>query len=111
METDVMIRALKYTANKHKNDRLVTFDTNITVMCNDVIPKLELLKAYEDIGLTPEQLLEIDKMYAEKCREVAELKKRDKAISREVIHGKYHCAVCGKVFGPGYCSNCGQKLY
>lgn len=69
------------------------------------------LAAYEDIGPTPEQLLEIDKMYADMCREVAELKKRDKSISREVIHGKYHCPICGKVFGPGYCNNCGQKLY
>lgn len=76
METDVMIRELKYKANKHKNDRLDTFTTDITAMCNDVIPKLELLKSYEDIGLTPEQLLEIDKMYSEKCREVAEFRER-----------------------------------
>lgn len=60
MKTDVMIRELKHTA-----------------MCNDVIPKLELLKAYEDIGPTPEQLLEIDKMYMEKCEEVNRLKERN----------------------------------
>jgi hypothetical protein len=40
------------------------------------------LKAYEDIGLTPEQLLEIDKMYYDKCEEVSELKKQLK-VSRE----------------------------
>lgn len=91
METDVMIRALKYTANKHKNDRLVTFDTNITAMCNDVIPKLELLKAYEDICPTPEKLLEIDKMYSDMCREVAELKRKSETkvegdlISRKAL--------------------------
>lgn len=34
------------------------------------------LAKYEDIGLTPEQIREIDKFYAEKCREVAELKKK-----------------------------------
>lgn len=39
----------------------------------------ERLAAYEDIGPTPEQLLEIDKMYAEKCREVAELRAELKA--------------------------------
>lgn len=33
------------------------------------------LAEYEDIGLTPEQIGEIDKLYAEKCREVEELKK------------------------------------
>lgn len=36
----------------------------------------ERLKAYEDTGLSPEQMIEIDKLYAEKCREVAELKGR-----------------------------------
>lgn len=34
----------------------------------------EVLKAYEDTGLTPEQIIEMDRLYAEKCREVAMLK-------------------------------------
>lgn len=38
----------------------------------------EALKAYEDTGLSPEQIVEIDSLYAEKCREVAELKGRHK---------------------------------
>lgn len=105
METDVMIRALKYTANKHKNDRLVTFDTNITAMCNDVIPKLELLKAYEDIGPTPEQLLEIDKMYLEKCREVAELRAelkayKDTGMTPEDTLDMIACMDKGDGYGP-----------
>lgn len=33
----------------------------------------ERLAQYEDLGVTPEQLKEIDKMYAARCREVAEL--------------------------------------
>lgn len=32
----------------------------------------ERLAAYEDLGLTPEQLKEIDRMYAEVCRKLAE---------------------------------------
>lgn len=36
----------------------------------------EALKAYEDTGLSPEQIVEMDSLYAEKCREVAELKGR-----------------------------------
>ncbi len=36
----------------------------------------EALKAYEDTGLSPDQIVEIDRLYAEKCREVAELKGR-----------------------------------
>ncbi len=35
----------------------------------------KMLHEYEDTGLTPEQIREIDKLYAEKCKEVAELKK------------------------------------
>lgn len=35
----------------------------------------EALAAYEDTGLSPEQMREIDRLYAEKCREVSELKK------------------------------------
>lgn len=35
---------------------------------------IDRLAAYEDIGLTPEQILEVDRLYAEKCREVAMLK-------------------------------------
>ena len=33
------------------------------------------LKEYEDLELTPEQIREVDRLYAEKCKEVAELKK------------------------------------
>lgn len=32
----------------------------------------ERLKGYEDIGLVPEQLREIDRLYAEKCKELAD---------------------------------------
>lgn len=38
------------------------------------------LEEYEDIGLTPDRLLETDKMYAEKCQEVAELRKQQRWI-------------------------------
>ena len=34
------------------------------------------LKAYEDTGLTPELIREIDSLYAEKCREMAELRQK-----------------------------------
>ena len=40
------------------------------------------LAKYEDIGLTPEQLLETDKMYLEKCEEVNQLKEQLE-LSRE----------------------------
>ena len=48
--------------------------------CEFKILACQRLAEYEDIGLTPEQLLEIDKMYSEKCREVAELRKQQRWI-------------------------------
>ena len=47
MDTKTMINQLKYEAEKHKNDSLFTGQTNITALCNDVIPKLEKLAEYE----------------------------------------------------------------
>lgn len=44
----------------------------------DNVPLADLINrlgSYEDIGLTPERMLEIDKLYTEKCREVAELQR------------------------------------
>ncbi|MBE5928481.1 MAG: hypothetical protein E7267_03790 [Lachnospiraceae bacterium] len=34
------------------------------------------LAAYEDIGLEPEQIIEMDRLYFEKCREVNKLKNK-----------------------------------
>lgn len=38
----------------------------------------ERLAQYEDIGLTPEQLLQVDEMYTDKCREIAGLERKIK---------------------------------
>ena len=37
---------------------------------------LQALASYEDLDLTPEQIREVDRLYAEKCREVAELQRQ-----------------------------------
>ena len=47
------------------------------------------LKKYEDTGLTVGRIQEIDRLYAEKCREVAELQQRDNPVKvkpLEVYH-------------------------
>lgn len=49
MDTDTIIRQLEYEADKHKNDRLFTGQTDITAMCRDLIPKMKELKRYEDL--------------------------------------------------------------
>ena len=40
----------------------------------------EKLASYEDTGLTPEQIIEIDKLYAEKCRELTDERKKHEWI-------------------------------
>ena len=48
------------------------FDRESKLRDNEII---ERLASYEDLGLTPEQIREIDRLYSGKCKEVAELKK------------------------------------
>ncbi len=84
---------------------------------------LEELKQYKAIGLTPDQLREIDKLYSEQAKELVEYRKlgtleevreaveKQTAISREIIEGKYFCHKCHNLMPyPGYC-RCGQRLY
>ena len=84
---------------------------------------VDALAAYEDTGLTPEQLRQIDRLYAEKCRQLAELQQRNTAILPENIKGNKKdngrllfgtCPKCktrvSNVEGGNYCQNCGQRL-
>lgn len=41
MTREELIRNLKYTMEKHKNDTVNTFGTNISVMCKDILDYLE----------------------------------------------------------------------
>ena len=40
MNKEYLIQQLKYTKEKHKNDKLFTFDTDISAMCSDVLDVL-----------------------------------------------------------------------
>ena len=40
MNKEQLIRELKYTKEKHKNDKVHTFDTDISAMCSDVLDVL-----------------------------------------------------------------------
>ncbi|MBS6723686.1 MAG: hypothetical protein KH268_11965 [Clostridiales bacterium] len=84
---------------------------------------VDALAAYEDTGLTPEQIRQIDRLYEEKCREVAELRQRETAILPENIkgnkkdNGRLLFGTCPKcktrvtnVESGNYCQNCGQRL-
>ena len=87
---------------------------------------LESVGDYEDTGLTPEQIQEMDKLYAEKCKEVAELRsmlppckvgdtvyeqRTDRGFIQEYIITAIHIYPCGISYGwklkdgKGICSN------
>lgn len=71
----------------------------------------EHLKKYEDTGITPEQIREIDKLYANKCRELADEKKRNSPIKVKSRGSMYVECKCGEVIRPNsYCPNCGQRI-
>lgn len=84
------------------------------------------LKDYEETGLMPEQIVEMDELYAEKCKEVAKLQKeleasreRQKAFCEPEYLGENifigcrngKCS-CGNIVRSyqNYCDSCGIKL-
>lgn len=100
MDTEMMIRNLKKVEEDHKDDKVFTGQLNIAEMAHDVRKRLEELKAYEDAGLTPEQ--------------IRELNERDTAKDPEEFDGHWHkCPTCGKYAGGlkgNFCHVCGQRL-
>lgn len=75
----------RLTMTSDKGGLALTFDLDITCMPSEIkkIQKLaERLKEYEDTGLMPEQIRQIDAMYAEKCKEVSRLKKMIKEAEK-----------------------------
>lgn len=68
---DFMLDSLQYGMDSIQG-LIAVFYRNMWAMAD----LRERLKEYEDIGLTPKQLMEVDKLYAEKCKELAELQKR-----------------------------------
>lgn len=119
MDTETMIRELENVEEKHKHDKVFTGQLNVAKMAHDVRKRLEELKPYEDTGLTPERIREIDRMYAEKCREVAELRQRDTPVKVKPIE-VYHpvgyrvgqCLKCGNIVRDymKFCFDCGCRL-
>lgn len=80
---------------------------------------VDALAAYEDTGLAPEQLRQIDHLYAEKCREVAELRQRDTPVKvkpLEIYHPVGYrvgqCSKCGNTVRDymKFCFDCGCQL-
>lgn len=68
------------------------------LQCDEVDNCLKRLKAYEDTGFTPEQMLEIDKDYRELCKKMAKY---------ETIIAKFGCYEGGH---PITCLHCPHVL-
>ncbi len=107
MNTGKIIKELKTVTEKHKNDFVPTFGTNITAMCRDIIPKLEQLAEYETIG-TPEE-----------CQEMKERQQAKQPYIwgawDDAIPDMYDCPNCGESYGIGtddydHCPRCGQAF-
>lgn len=47
MDTERMIRELRRLSEKHKDDRVYTFETNWSALCRDVANRLEELLEYK----------------------------------------------------------------
>lgn len=67
-----------------KHNKIIACDTNnsdcgICAVGIAVQSFTEELEKFKAIGLTPEQLQEVDRLYTEKCQEVAELEKKYEA--------------------------------
>ena len=78
------------------------------------------LGEYENTGLTPEQIREIDRLYTEKCREVAEMRQRETPVKvkpLEIYHPVgYRVGMCPKCdaivrdYANQFCGECGCRL-
>ena len=72
MNKEQLIQQLKYTKEKHKNDKLFTFDTDISAMCNDILDVLSRCveipdnatneKVIDDIKVGDEVIVQVDKI-------------------------------------------------
>lgn len=88
MTREEIIRNLKYMMKKHKNDTVHTFDTNISVMCKDILDYLEQEQK------TGHWILTIEDWNKWTCSECGFYRRTD-------IH---------VYLGYNYCPECGVKM-
>lgn len=112
-----MLDNLQYDITEEPIGLIALFYRNLWAMAE----LRERLKKYEDTGLEPEQISQMDEAYLEKCNEVNKLKIKETAVAA-VITGHNNaintdvgdCPKCG--IGPlracdsKYCPECGQRL-
>lgn len=87
--------AIKYLKDANRNNQMI-----------GVLPKSDIGKLLINVLEEVQQYRAIGTV--EECRAAVE---KQKAISREIIEGKYFCSKCHNLMPyPGYCG-CGQRLY
>lgn len=101
MTREEIIRNLKYTMEKHKNDTVNTFDTNISVMCKDILDYLEQEpKTGHWVDIKNHHYyndgdIETTELRCSCCNEIVEW-------DIESLHKPYYCENCGaKIEGGG----------
>ena len=135
MTREEIIRNLKYTMEKHKNDNVNTFDTNISVMCKDILDYLDQepcedaisrqavldcltatgLKKYDYILNARYKIKNLPSVKPQEPKTV--LYSGDGYADGYMVYDMAECPNCGyeyedgdKDWGLSYCPNCGQKL-
>ena len=82
MTKEEIIRNLKYTMEKHKNDTVSTFDTNILVMCKDILDYLEQESKMKWIPVS------------ERLPKIADVYRVTRYYPNSVIHPRYLVDTC-----------------
>lgn len=105
MDTETMIRELERVEEKHKHDKVFTGQLDVAKMAHDTRKRLEELKPYEDTGLDPEQIRELNERDTAKA---AIITGHNHAIGCKVGE----CPKCGAMTRDylTFCPDCGQRL-
>lgn len=77
---------------------------------NRVTEALNRLAEYEDTGLTPEQIREMDKLYAEKCRDLDQLEYYKESEAQGKLL-KLPCALRDMVFDVVLCDDGKYRIF
>lgn len=137
MTREELVASLKYTMKKHKNDIVLTFDTNISLMCKDILDYLEQEPCEDAVSRTEvfEIIEQIDvaggfigyNTYSEafeRVRNLPSVKLQEPKTGQWIVYdsgnynGKWSCCFCDNCRNyytrdwreMNYCPNCGAKM-
>lgn len=137
MTREEIIRNLKYTMEKHKNDTVSTFSTNISLMCKDILDYLEQESCEDAISRQAaiEAVIDLCKYYTptksvyhphmdfviEALQDLPPVTPQQKTGQwQQDLDGTYLCSECGSGFKEqptlmgkpmfAWCPSCGAKM-